>query len=122
MNFRIGKHPIFGNDKRSKLKFSYDGREIEAYENETIIAALLASGERIISRSLKFHRPRGIYSTKGKCGRCLMQVNGIPNVNAGTAIIKEGIEVKSQNTYPSARRDFFSFLNYFDFIFYGGFQ
>jgi sarcosine oxidase subunit alpha len=51
-----------------------------------------------------------------------MEVNGIPNVNVSTFVVKDGMQVKSQNAYPSARRDFFSFLNYFDFILYGGFQ
>jgi len=121
-DFRIKEHPVHELERGKKVSFIYDGRTIDAYENETIVAALLASGIKILSRSSKYHRPRSIYATRGKCGRCLMEIDGIPNLNACTTIVREGMVVKSQNAYPSVRRDIYLFIDYFDFIFHGGFQ
>ena len=40
-------------------RFSFDGKPVEAFEGDTIGSALHASGRRVLSRSFKYHRPRG---------------------------------------------------------------
>lgn len=45
---RIMVHPILGRiEKGRRVKFTYDGREVEGYEGEPIAAALKAQGVMI---------------------------------------------------------------------------
>jgi hypothetical protein len=58
---RIDKHPILKFKREKKITFRFDGKTIEAYEGETIAAALHAGGIQVLNRSLKLHRPRGFF-------------------------------------------------------------
>ena len=51
-----------------------------ACAGESVAVALFASGERVLSRSIKYHRPRGFFCLAGHCGACLMRIDGKPNV------------------------------------------
>ena len=45
-----------------EIKITFDGRSYSAYEGDTIASALLRNNIRLIGRSFKYHRPRGIYT------------------------------------------------------------
>lgn len=84
-----------------------EGRAILAYEGETVGAALHAAGEKVMMRSIKYHRPRGLFCNTGKCASCLMRIDGTPNVRACVTPVHDGIDVRFQNAFPTARRDLF---------------
>ena len=46
----------------SKIYFKFDGKKYAGNEGDTIAAALLRNNVRLIGRSFKYHRPRGIYT------------------------------------------------------------
>jgi sarcosine oxidase subunit alpha len=100
---RFTEHPIldFGKKRKRKISFTYNGKKIEGYDNETIASALHASGERILSKSSVLLRPRGFYCAIGKCASCLMTVNGIPNVKTCMILVQEGTNVESQEGLAS---------------------
>ncbi|SES65111.1 (2Fe-2S)-binding protein [Anaerobranca gottschalkii] len=77
---RIENHPIINFQRRGKITFFYNGSLIEAYEGETIMAALHAAGVKALNKSKKHNRFRGLFCAIGKCSSCLMTVNGIENV------------------------------------------
>ncbi|MFQ5711055.1 MAG: FAD-dependent oxidoreductase [Candidatus Geothermarchaeales archaeon] len=108
---RIERHPVLEFKRGRKIHFSYDGKKRVAYEGETIASALYAEGVRIFSRSLKYHRPRGMFCGIGKCSNCLMTVNGIPNVRTCIVPVEEGMVVESQNAFPSASHDIYSIID-----------
>jgi len=87
------------------LTFSFNKRLISARQGDTISAALWRNGIRIITRSLKFHRPRGLYCGNGDCPNCLANVNGIPNVRTCTTLAENGMQVTMQNKFLSMRID-----------------
>lgn len=89
----------------------FDGRAVRAYEGETVGAALHADGERVLMRSIKYHRPRGLWCMTGKCANCLVRVDGTPNVRACVTPVTEGMRVETQNAWPTARRDFFAVVD-----------
>jgi predicted molibdopterin-dependent oxidoreductase YjgC len=93
---RIEKHPILDFDKSKKVKFTFNGQEIEGYEGETIQAALHAAGVRVLGKSIKLHRPRGFYCAIGNCSSCFMIVDGVPNVKTCVTDLKEGMVVETQ--------------------------
>lgn len=93
---RIDEHPILKFERGKKLKFTFDGREMEGYEGETVAAALHASGVKVLGESLFKRRPRGFYCAIGNCSSCLMVVNGKSNVKTCTTQLEEGMIVETQ--------------------------
>ena len=106
---RLAPGPAVTRGARVTLRLG--GRAVEAYEGETVGAALHAAGERVLMRSIKYHRPRGLFCNAGKCASCLMRVDGVPNVRACVTPVKDGMKVEFQNAFPSARRDLFGIVD-----------
>lgn len=93
---RIESHPILTFKKGRKVKFTYNGKEMEGYEGEPIAAALHAQGIKVLGYSPNRHRPRGFYCAIGNCSSCLMVVNGKPNVRTCIEKLTEGAVVETQ--------------------------
>ena len=98
-------------DRSSPVEFGFDGRRTSGFEGDTIASALYAQGTRVFSRSFKYHRPRGLLCCSGNCPNCLVTVGDEPNVRACVRPIESGLEVRSQNAWPSLRFDIASLLD-----------
>ncbi|TIT08995.1 MAG: (2Fe-2S)-binding protein, partial [Mesorhizobium sp.] len=61
-------------DRSRRIRFSFEGKPFEAYEGDSIASALAASGQWVLSRSFKYHRPRGILSMTGADANALVQL------------------------------------------------
>ena len=88
-----------------ELYFKFDGKTIKALAGDSITSALVASGKTIISRSFKYHRPRGTYDVFGQGHESLVTVNDEPNLLADRVLVRNGMIVKSQNAWPSLEFD-----------------
>ena len=100
-------------DRGSPVRFSFEGREIEGFAGDTIASALAANGIRMLSRSFKYHRPRGSMSMSGDDGGALVQVGDEPNVLADAREIEPGMTVTGQNYVGSLESDHASILERF---------
>lgn len=97
MSERIKEHPILGVQEKGELvKFTFDGKEIEGYEDEPIAAALKAAGVMVHRYTQKEHKPRGIFCAIGRCTDCVMVVNGEPNVRTCITPLAAGMDVRTQ--------------------------
>ena len=47
-------------DRSRSLRFAFDGVDYQGFAGDTLASALLANGVRLVGRSFKYHRPRGI--------------------------------------------------------------
>jgi sarcosine oxidase subunit alpha len=92
-------------DRGGEFSFTWNGREFAAYEGDSIVSALAAAGERVFSRSMKYHRPRGLLTCSFHDPGCMVQVGDEPNVRGAHRLVAEGMAVTSQNTWPSLRFD-----------------
>ncbi|HLY51981.1 MAG TPA: 2Fe-2S iron-sulfur cluster-binding protein [Steroidobacteraceae bacterium] len=96
-------------DPARPVSFCFDGRPLQGLAGDTLASALLANGRRLIGRSFKYHRPRGIVTAdKGEpCG--LVDVVGAngrePNQLATALLLTEGLRAVSQNRWPSLTLD-----------------
>ena len=81
-----------------------DGAPVRAYEGDTVATALIAQ-QLPTMRSLKYHRPRAPFCMDGHCGGCLMRIDGEPNTRACMTAVRDGLEVCSQNSFPTAAHD-----------------
>jgi sarcosine oxidase subunit alpha len=103
---RITSHKHFPvTTGRREIFFSFNGKSVIALEGDTIASALFAAGVRIFSRSFKYHRPRGLYDNNGQGSELLLTVNHEPNVRADKRLVEAGMEVKTQNAWPSVDFD-----------------
>ena len=108
----------------NKIYFKFDGKRYGGNEGDTIASALLRNNIKLVGRSFKYHRPRGIYTCGIEEPNALVQVineHNEPNVRATVKKIYEGMVIKSQNRWPSLKRDFGSINNLLSPIFSAGF-
>ena len=99
-------------DRSQTLRFEFNGKSIPAHPGDTIGSALAAAGVKVISRSFKYHRPRGMLCCAGQCPNCLVQVADEPNVRACRRQVEAGMSVKSQNVWPSLETDALSITKF----------
>ncbi len=101
-------------DYSKEIVFEFDGITIKAYEGDSVASALTAAGIDMISRSFKYHRPRGLLCVSGRCPNCMMNVDGTPNVRICTIPAKDGMMVRHQNAWPSLKNDILRILDKLD--------
>ena len=108
---RLEPKPGESIDRASPIEFEFDGRKLGGFKGDSIASALYADGTRVFSRSFKYHRPRGLLCCSGNCPNCLVTVGDEPNVRACTRSIEPGLQVHSQNAWPSLGFDLLSLLD-----------
>ncbi len=118
---RLKQLPTLRIDQATKRSLTYRGKACQGVAGDTVATALYASGVRIFSRSLKYHRPRGLYSLDGECGNTMMEVDGIPNMRTENTLLQDGMVVKEQNVKGSANWDWMGFLDKLDWLMPAGF-
>ncbi len=111
---RLPPHPSQMVDQSSPMHFIFNGKPVSALEGDTIGSALYGSGVRIFSRSFKYHRPRGLMCMTGDCANCLMNVDGVPNVRTCTTPVQTGMQIQTQNAWPSVEHDALSVFDKLD--------
>ena len=118
---RLNQLPTLRITPSEKLSLNYRGKTVQGVAGDTVATALFANGVRVFARSLKYHRPRGLYSLDGECSNTCMDVNGVPNVRTENTLLKDGMVVKEQNVKGSADRDWLSFIDKLDWMMPAGF-
>ena len=96
-------------DRSRPLRFTFDGQQLEGYAGDTLASALVANGRRLVGRSFKYHRPRGLLSAGAEEPNALVELRSgarrEPNTRATVAELYDGLEAVSQNRWPSLRHD-----------------
>ncbi len=118
---RLSQLPTLRINPDQELAFQHQRSRYRGLAGDTIATALFANGVRIFSRSLKYHRPRGLYSLDGECSNTCLEVNGIPNVCTEKTLLKEGMTLKTQNVKGSAENDLMGFMDTLDWAMPAGF-
>ncbi|MEO3475552.1 sarcosine oxidase subunit alpha family protein [Roseomonas sp. CAU 1739] len=99
-------------DRATRLAFTFDGRRLEGHAGDTLASALLANGERLVGRSFKYHRPRGIFSAGVEEPNALVDLREgarrEPNTRATVAELFDGLSATSQNRRGSLAFDWMS--------------
>ena len=83
-----------GVERGAPVRFTFDGEPVEAFAGESIAAAALASGIRILRRSPSSDEPRGTFCWMGSCQECVVVVGGVRRPACRTPVA-EGLVVKS---------------------------
>ncbi|MBN2629637.1 MAG: sarcosine oxidase subunit alpha family protein [Rhodobacteraceae bacterium] len=88
-------------DRSRTLSFTFNGRSYQGHPGDTLASALLANDVRLVGRSFKYHRPRGVFSAGSEEPNALVTLgNGAraePNTRATVTELFDGLKARSQN-------------------------
>ena len=118
---RLSQLPTLRINPSEKRSLTYRGKTYQGVAGDTIATALFAGGVRVFGRSLKYHRPRGLYSLDGECSNTMMAVDGVPNVRTENTLLQNGMAVKAQNVVGSADFDWMAFMDKLSWMMPAGF-
>lgn len=103
-------------DRTKPVRFRFDGKDYAGYKGDTLASALLANDVRLVGRSFKYHRPRGVLTAGSEEPNALVEVvgpsNQTPNVRATMQEVFEGLVAQSQNRLGSLRFDLLAVNDY----------
>src|ERR1700722_17823972 len=96
-------------DRGRSYAFTFDGRPYVGFVGDSIASALLANGVRVVGRSFKYHRPRGIWGAWTEEPNAIVDVTRdgktTPNLRATTEALENDLAVRSVNAAPTAAAD-----------------
>ena len=99
-------------DRSKPVRFTFDGKTYQGFLGDTLASALLANDVRLMGRSFKYHRPRGVLTAGPEEPNALVEVmdggSQSPNTRATVQEIYDGLQAKSQNRWPSLAFDLLS--------------
>ncbi|HEY0681309.1 MAG TPA: sarcosine oxidase subunit alpha family protein [Steroidobacter sp.] len=112
-------------DRQRTLSFDFDGVKYTGYGGDTLASALLANGVKLVGRSFKYHRPRGILTAGSDEPNALVELRTgarrEPNTRATVAELFDGLRARSQNRWPSLTFDVGAINSLFSPILVAGF-
>ena len=117
--FRLSSGDLI--NKTESISFKFNGKTLYGYKGDTLASALLANGIHLVGRSFKYHRPRGIFTAGVEEPNALVQIEKDqgrtdPNLRATQIEIYEGLNVTSQNCWPTVNFDIGSINNLFSAV------
>ena len=96
-------------DRSRELAFSFNGERMAGHPGDTLASALLAGGRRLVGRSFKYHRPRGVFSAGPEEPSALVELREgahcEPNTRATVTELFDGLSARSQNHRGSLEWD-----------------
>ncbi len=96
-------------DRTRTLEFTFNGKAFSGHPGDTLASALIANGVCLITRSLKYHRPRGFYGVGLEDPSSMLAVRDAygyePAIRAGQMSLVEGLEARSVGGWPSLNFD-----------------
>ncbi len=123
MNSRLSKGGAI--DRQQSFRFSFDGRSYAGCAGDSLASALLANDVRLVGRSFKYHRPRGLLSAGPEEPNALVELRSgarrEPNTRATVIELYDGLEATSQNRWPSLQFDVNAINGWFSPLFVAGF-
>ena len=96
-------------DRNRVLRFTFGGQSFEGFAGDTLASALLANDQRLIGRSFKYHRPRGVVTAGSEEPNALVTLERSfarePNSRATMQPLYDGLVARPQNAWPSLKFD-----------------
>ncbi len=123
MTARLGEGGLI--DRSRPIHFTFNGTRYSGFQGDTLASALLANGVRLIARSFKYHRPRGLIGAGGEdpCGLVQLEDGpfSTPNLRVTEIELYDGLSARSVNAWPSVRFDIGVINNLLSSVFVAGF-
>lgn len=112
-------------DRGKPINFTFNGHHLQGYAGDTLASALLANNVRVVGRSFKYHRPRGIIAAGTEEANALVQLETgartLPNQQATRVELYEGLSARSVNCWPGPNFDLMAINSWFHRLMPAGF-
>ena len=105
MSMRLPKQPTEWINRTKEIQFTFEGKPYKGYEGDTISSALWAAGVKVLGRSFKYHRPRGVLSLANHDVNAMVTDGIDTNIRADVVKIQEGMDLKAVNTDGGVIKD-----------------
>ncbi len=123
-NLRI-EHKHSRVDTTKPLNFTFDGKPYIGYQGDMLASALLANNVKVMARSFKYGRPRGIVGAWAEEPNCLVQIDvgakTTPDLKATQVELYEGLVAGRTSGWPSLTFDLKSVGGHFSRFMPAGF-
>ena len=93
MKLRLGPQPLEWIDRNVSVTFDFEGKRVTGFEGDVITSALWAEGRKVLGRSFKYHRRRGLMSFANHDINALFQTAEMPNVRGDVTPAKNGLSL-----------------------------
>jgi len=84
---------IEGLGERPVVTITFGGRQLAAFEGDTVAMALWADAQVALRQSSRDGAPRGVFCNMGICYECLVIVDGV-TVRGCTTLVRDGMVVE----------------------------
>ena len=112
-------------DRGRPITFRLNGKPYPAFAGDTLASALLANDISLVSRSFKYHRPRGIVGAGSEEPNAIMQIGDgattQPNLRATQVELYDGLNARTTKGWPNVRFDMAALSDVFSRLFGAGF-
>lgn len=105
MKLRLEKQPLEWIDRSQPLTFEMEGESIPAFKGDVISSALWAKGLKVMGRSFKYHRRRGLLSLANHDINALFQSADYPNIRGDVVSAEDGLSLTAVNTFGNLTWD-----------------
>jgi len=105
MSTRLPARPGEWIRRDRAVRFSFEGRSYTGFEGDTVTSALLAAGVRVLGRSFKYHRPRGVLSMANHDVNAVVSDGLSLNLRADVMPLREGLDLQPVNIFGSLSAD-----------------
>ena len=92
-------------NREKVINFTFEGEAFTAFEGDTISSALWAADQKVLGRSFKYHRPRGLLSFANHDVNILMTDGSDTNIRADVVQVKDGMNLYAVNTIGGVKKD-----------------
>jgi predicted molibdopterin-dependent oxidoreductase YjgC len=82
--------------ERKVLTIEFEGEALEVRAGESVAAAILATGTDYTRTSALSGVHRAPFCQMGICFECLMEIDGVPNLQACMIEVRAGMKVRRQ--------------------------
>ncbi|MBF6057992.1 glycine cleavage T C-terminal barrel domain-containing protein [Thiomicrorhabdus heinhorstiae] len=105
MKLRLSPQPLEWIDRKNPLTFTFEGKEVTGFAGDVASSALWSEGSKVLGRSFKYHRRRGLLSFANHDVNALFQAPDMPNVRGDVTPVQEGQMFTAVNTFGSLASD-----------------
>jgi len=108
---RLPPQPGEWIDRKRAVRFWVEDREVVGFAGDTISTALWANGVRVLGRSFKYHRPRGIWSLANADCNGIFESAEETNIRSDITPAAAGMNLKAVNTVGGLEHDLAGFMD-----------
>ncbi len=97
--YRIERHPVLEVPEPERVRFRFDGGELEGVRGEAVSSALFAAGVHVFGHHHADGAPQGMFCANGQCSQCTLLIDGVPRKSC-IVPLSEGMDVRSVAGLP----------------------